>query len=255
MTDVRTPDGAVLRTLMTGTGRPLLLVSGLGGTAAFWDALTPALAASRTVIRFDQRGLGGSTRGTAPVTAAQLATDCCTVLDAHGTGRAAMLGHSLGGAIVQTLLHAFPDRVDRAALSGTWMAQDPHLAALFRNRLAVLSAAPDAYARLSALLSYPANWINAHPALLTPARPDPPITAERIAALLAFDGRAAAGAGPVELVLGAADDQVIPAHHQQAVAAAWPGATLRLLPDGGHFFPITRAGAVAPLLLEWLDRT
>ena len=92
---VATPDGAVLQASAEGEGPALLLVSGLGGTAGFWDANATTLARSFRVIRFDQRGIGASTRGTAPCTIDQLALDCLAVLDAagHRTGGAARPFH------------------------------------------------------------------------------------------------------------------------------------------------------------------
>ena len=67
------PDGARLAVHTEGEGPALLLVSGLGGTAAFWSPLLPLLAPRFRVIRFDQRGIGASTRGSAPVTIDRLA--------------------------------------------------------------------------------------------------------------------------------------------------------------------------------------
>src|SRR5258705_12733047 len=62
------PDGARLTVHIEGQGPDLLLVSGLGGTASFWSPLVAALAARFRVVRFDQRGIGASTRGEVPVT-------------------------------------------------------------------------------------------------------------------------------------------------------------------------------------------
>eukprot|EP01031_Cornospumella_fuschlensis_P021529 gene21529-26372_t len=52
------PDGAELAVSITGEGPGLLLVSGLGGTAAFWSKLVPALAPHFRVAVLDQRGVG-----------------------------------------------------------------------------------------------------------------------------------------------------------------------------------------------------
>ena len=66
--DITLPDGACLKVFTQGAGTPLLLISGLGGTAAYWNPCLPALTAAHRVIRLDQRGIGASTRGTAAVT-------------------------------------------------------------------------------------------------------------------------------------------------------------------------------------------
>ena len=92
--DVRTPDGAVLSAFVEGRGQPLLLVTGLGGGAAFWASIAETLARSFRVIRFDQRGIGASTRGSDACSIETLARDCLAVLDEAGIDRAVVLGHS-----------------------------------------------------------------------------------------------------------------------------------------------------------------
>ena len=44
-----------------GSGEPLLLVSGLGGAAAYWTANLPAFSARYRTIVHDHRGAGQST--------------------------------------------------------------------------------------------------------------------------------------------------------------------------------------------------
>ena len=72
---VETPDGATLHAFKEGHGQPLLLVSGLSGSAAFWSDIAATLSRSFQIIRFDQRGIGASTRGEAPCSIELLAQD------------------------------------------------------------------------------------------------------------------------------------------------------------------------------------
>lgn len=126
-----TPDGANLKGWMRGSSsRTLLLVSGLGGSAAFWRAASAALARDLQVLRFDQRGIGHSTRGTAECTIRTLAEDCLTMLDAAGIERCVVLGHSTGGCIAQTLTCVAPDRFEGAILSGTWLKPGAYMQSL-----------------------------------------------------------------------------------------------------------------------------
>ena len=55
-------DGAELAVHVDGQGPDLLLVSGLGGTAAFWDPVVACLSARFRVIRFDHRDTGLSAK-------------------------------------------------------------------------------------------------------------------------------------------------------------------------------------------------
>ena len=52
---VKLTDGAELNVHVDGSGPDLMLVTGLGGTASYWDAAVPDLVKSFRLIRFDQR--------------------------------------------------------------------------------------------------------------------------------------------------------------------------------------------------------
>jgi len=116
-----TDDGATLHGFREGHGRPLLLVSGLSGTAGFWADIAATLGRSFQIIRFDQRGIGGSSRGAAPCDIERLARDGLDVLDAAGLDRAVVLGHSTGGCIAQAMAKLAPGRLDGLILSGSWL--------------------------------------------------------------------------------------------------------------------------------------
>lgn len=257
---VKLPDGAVLRALSQGQGRPVLLVSGLAGSVAFWDDNAATLARSFQVLRFDQRGIGASDRGSAPCTVEQLAKDCLAVLDAAGVERATVLGHSTGGCIGLSLARQAPERLDGLILSGSWLKQNRYMTALFETRLAILDQHPRAYAASAALMTYPPTWLEAHWGVYETAvatAPDTPeakqIVRERIGALRAFDASGWAGeiAAPT-LILGARDDMIVPAFLQEELAAAMPGARKTLLDTGGHYFPISRPDAFTANIAEWI---
>lgn len=258
--NVKLPDGAVLRALSQGHGRPVLLVSGLAGSAAFWDDNAATLARSFQVLRFDQRGIGASDRGNAPCTIDQLARDCLAVLDAAGAEHATVLGHSTGGCIGLALARQAPERLDGLILSGSWLKQNRYMTALFETRLAILDQHPRAYAATAALMAYPPTWLEAHWSVYENAvatAPDTPeakqVVRERIDALRAFDASAWAGElAPQTLILGARDDMIVPAFLQEELAAAMPGARKTLLDTGGHFFPISRPDAFTANVAEWI---
>jgi aminoacrylate hydrolase len=255
-----TPDGAILQAKSQGNGPALLLVSGLGGTAGFWTGTAAALARSFRVISFDQRGIGASTRGTAPCTIDQLAQDCFSVLDAAGVDRTVVLGHSTGGCIGQAMARLSGGRLDGLILSATWLRPSRYMTSLFGTRRAILAENPQAYAATAVLMAYPPAWIEANWGAYEAAVAAAPMSAqaqqvvrERIDALMAFDGSAdvAALVMPV-LVLGARDDMIVPAFLQEELAAALPGARKTMLDSGGHFFPVARPDAFTANVAEWI---
>ena len=257
---VTTADGAVLQAFSEGEGPVLLLVSGLGGTAGFWKGNAATLARTFRVIRFDQRGIGASTRGTAPCTIDQLARDCLDVLDAARTERAVILGHSTGGCIGQALGRIAPERIDGLILSASWLKPSHYMGALFGARRSILDENPQAYAATAVLISYPPVWLEAnwgvYEAALAaaPVSPDArQVVRERIDALLSFDGSAdIASLAMPTLVLGARDDMIVPSFLQDDLAAALPGCRKILLDSGGHFFPGSRPDAFSAKVVEWI---
>src|SRR3954468_23907515 len=139
-TTLRLEDGAEIAVHVDGDGRDLLLVSGLGGTAAFWEpVVAPLRERGFRVIRFDQRGIGAST-GALDID--RLAQDSLAVLDHAGSASALLLGHSTGGVILQAMALAEPSRVAGLVLSGSWLRPNRYMTELFRSRLAILRIAP-----------------------------------------------------------------------------------------------------------------
>lgn len=101
-----------------GSGPPVVLLHGCPFSAFEWSAVIPALAARFRVIAPDLRGLGDT-----PVSLDddyRLPTDAVMVrelLDQLGIDRASFVAHDHGGATLQLLMAAHPERIDRAVLS------------------------------------------------------------------------------------------------------------------------------------------
>jgi aminoacrylate hydrolase len=258
-------DGATLSVHVDGSGPDVLLVTGLGGTASYWDPVAPALAKSFRVIRYDQRGIAASTRGTAPTTIDQLARDTFAVLDHVSSKRAVLLGHSTGGVILQSMAldeTRSEGRIAGLVLSGTWAAQNRYMSELFRSRAEILSVRPREYAAMVGFLAFTADWLNANwdkydlmlaAAPVTPAQQA--IVAERIAAIMAFDRSADVHKVKVPvLVQGAEDDLIVPAFLNRELAGLIPQAELQMLPTGGHMYPVTRPDAFVAGLTAFARR-
>jgi pimeloyl-ACP methyl ester carboxylesterase len=106
--------GSRLRYLVAGEGEPLMLVHGLGGAAANWLALAPLLLPGRRVLVPELPGHGGS----APLPAAPSLNAYADRVAALMEEPAAVVGHSLGGAIVLRLAIRRPDLVRALVLAG-----------------------------------------------------------------------------------------------------------------------------------------
>ncbi|MBS1879155.1 MAG: alpha/beta hydrolase [Actinobacteria bacterium] len=103
-----------------GSGPPLILVSGYGGTGTDWDPTFLAHLARRfEVICPDNRGMGESELGEEELTIAAMAADVEALLDALEIEAAVLAGWSMGGFVVQRLAESAPGRVSALGLIGT----------------------------------------------------------------------------------------------------------------------------------------
>ena len=113
-------NGTSLRYEVTGSGPSILvLIHEMGGTLDSWDQVLPALNASRLVVRYDTRGAGLSEKIKGTVTWDQMAGDVAGLLDALGmTGKVALAGIAVGGAIAAHFAVRNPDRAAALVLHG-----------------------------------------------------------------------------------------------------------------------------------------
>lgn len=102
-----------------GQGAPLVLVHGYLGGSAQWQAEIARFAPHFDVIAPDLPGYAGSAALPPPAWIAEFAAAVVALLDELGIGRFILLGHSMGGMIVQELAATHPDRIARLILYGT----------------------------------------------------------------------------------------------------------------------------------------
>lgn len=102
-----------------GTGTPLVLVHGFLGGSAQWEAQIAHFRTTHDVIAPDLPGFGEASDLPGRVGIEGLADYVIEVLDRLGVKDFALLGHSMGGMIVQTIAAKIPDRVKKLVLYGT----------------------------------------------------------------------------------------------------------------------------------------
>ncbi|WP_078769882.1 alpha/beta fold hydrolase [Elizabethkingia meningoseptica] len=103
----------------TKTTIPLILFNHTRGNLDSWDgALLEKLAAERTVITFNNRGVASS-GGQTPESFALMAEDAYLFIKALGYNKVDVLGFSIGGCVVQELLVSHNEIVRNAILAGT----------------------------------------------------------------------------------------------------------------------------------------
>ncbi|WP_395672120.1 alpha/beta fold hydrolase [Phenylobacterium sp.] len=94
-------------------GPPILLTHGWGMDSTFWFYARQDLADRFNLTLWDLPGLGKSRAGAISLPA--FADDLATLLEASGRRPVVLVGHSIGGMIIQTLVRDRPDLADRIA--------------------------------------------------------------------------------------------------------------------------------------------
>lgn len=112
-TDARAPMHAVRR----GSGKPLLLIHGLGSSWHNWDLVLPALSAQREVIAVDLPGFGETPPLSGDVTIATLTDAVVDFVKAEKLGDVGVVGSSMGARMVLELA--------RRGHAGNIVALDP----------------------------------------------------------------------------------------------------------------------------------
>jgi pimeloyl-ACP methyl ester carboxylesterase len=224
------------------SGVPLLLVHGAGGTHATWPETLRRLP-GRRVLTVDLPGHGAS-----PLPGERSVPDyvrrLVELLDALGIERAAVGGHSMGGAIALGLALEAPERVAGLLLVGT--------GARLRIAPAILQASADpARAREVADAVAAVSFGAATPPGLREAYADgiagvaPGVLHGDFTACDTFDvmARLAEVRAPSRLVVGE-EDRLTPPKYAAFLRAGLPGEGLLTVPGAGHMVTWEAPGAV-----------
>jgi pimeloyl-ACP methyl ester carboxylesterase len=96
----------------TGSGEPIVLLHGFGGSVYSWRKIVPALAESHRVVAIDLNGFGYTQRPrhAESYTRAGQGQLVLAVMDALGIERAHFMGHSYGGGLALYLAFSHPAR-------------------------------------------------------------------------------------------------------------------------------------------------
>jgi pimeloyl-ACP methyl ester carboxylesterase len=106
-----TAAGAEFHVVSAGSGPALLLLHGWPEYWRTWEPVMQRLAGRFTLIAPDLRGFGESAKPEGPWGAEDHARDMIAVLDALGLGRVGVVGHDVGGSIMQPLARLAPERI------------------------------------------------------------------------------------------------------------------------------------------------
>lgn len=228
---------------------PLIAVHGAGGISRHWGYQLSGLADLTHVVALDLPGHGRSTGGT-HTTVAEGAQRVRALLDALAVERAVLMGHSMGGAIVQTLALHDPERVAGLVLVGT--------GARLRVHPTILSGIIDDWEATTTLVTAWSYAPEQSPAVLAQAtaalRATPPAVLHAdYSACDRFDLIAEIGRINIPaLIIVGAQDQMTPLKYAEFLARTLPHTQLVVVPRAGHSVMIEQPQMVnAAIRASW----
>lgn len=243
---------------ISGQGPPLILISGLGFGRWGWFKQVPAFSRHFRTITFDIRGERRLENGVH-----DLVSDVVSLLDHLDVKKAHVLGASLGGFVGQELALLRPDLVDRLVLACTsYGGSGPESMSVqaLSDMLGWGALSPEGVVRrgLETATSgtYRAEHEDEFEQIVNWRLADSPSEA-------AYSEQARAGAGfdlsrdvghitSPTLVIHGAEDRYVPVANAAALAAAIPGARLRVFDHAGHLVFIERFADVNREVVSFL---
>jgi pimeloyl-ACP methyl ester carboxylesterase len=246
---MRPLDGGPAAWLEMGAGPSLVLVHGAGGSADLWQPQLDGLGDVARVIAPDLPGHGPQ-RGRGGQSIAAYAEWLGGFLAALGDGPAVLVGHSMGGAIVQTLALARPERLAGLILVGT----GARLRVLGRI-LELLRERPGEGVGLIQGLSYaaatPAERVAVVDRVLRECAPL--VTLGDYLACDRYDARRRLGAiRTPTLVVAGTEDRLTPVKYSRFLADGIAGARLVEVAGAGHFPQLEQPESVNAAIREFL---
>ena len=103
--------GCPLAYKVTGEGPPVVFLQGVGLHGDGWLPQTKVLRARYRCITIDNRGIGLSKPVGAALSINRMAKDTLAVMDALGMKTAGVVGHDVGGAVMQSMARLAPERI------------------------------------------------------------------------------------------------------------------------------------------------
>jgi pimeloyl-ACP methyl ester carboxylesterase len=259
-----------------GSGPVLMLIHGMAGTCANWEAVIEPLAINHTVIAPDFPGHGASGPGGGDYSLGSLASGLRDLMLALGHERATLVGHSLGGGVALQFTYQFPEMVERLALvssGGLGPDVSPILrAAALPGAELFISATAGVGSKVGSVVGRGLGLVGLRPntdlaevtrgyaTLTDPARRKAFVATlrsvvgtegQRVAAL---DKLYLAETLPLLIVWGE-NDPIIPVAHAHEAHAQLPGSRLEIFEDAGHVPQLERPGRFIAVLERFVAET
>jgi pimeloyl-ACP methyl ester carboxylesterase len=245
-----------------GDGPPVVLLHGFPTSSDLWRREVPLLASRMRVIAPDLLGYGQSDRpAAADLSIRAQAAYVGELLDQLEVGRAAFVGHDVGGGVAQLL--TMSGRAAAVVLLDTIAFDSWPIQAVQLLQTSTPEQETSEFAEQIVRLGFEVGLEHEGrlsdgeiEGFVAPWRADPP---SLFRAARALDGVGLAGSEAAfadldvpAFVLWGEEDAFVPAEGAERLGEAIPGAIVALLPGCGHWVNLDAPTTVGPLIYEWL---
>ncbi len=252
-------DGLKLHYEDAGTGRPVLLLHGLGSSTRDWEMNEPALRERHRVLSLDFRGHGRSDKPREGYGMDVFAGEAVVLLDHLGVEAAHVVGISMGGMVALQMALDAPSRVRSLVVCNaipTLIIRDWRVRVLLWQRMLLGRLAT--MRQIGKFLSkrlfpkpeqgelrafFIERWAaNDKKAYVAAAR-----------SLLGWSVRVRLGEITCPTLVLAGDRDFFPLALKQRMAEALPNGRLQVIEDSGHATPVDQAEAFNAAVLSFFE--
>ena len=242
-----------------GTGQPVVLIAGYTCDHTFWNGIVPALANRFQVIVLDNRAVGRTKDNGQPLSIELMAADAAALIAHLKLSRPAVVGQSMGGAIVQTMLSRFSHVCGPAVILNSAAVFRPVALKALDSLLALRKSGTDLDLLIDAVLPWvqgsewlsdPQNIAAFKAAIMQNPVPQSVTDQERqLRAIEAFDACSVNTPWPLSATVVSGSEDVLALPDEGRALAEQLGATFIEIP-GGHGSPIEQPARVARILID-----
>jgi 2-hydroxy-6-oxonona-2,4-dienedioate hydrolase len=241
----------------SGAGPTLVLVHGYLGGSSQWDGQLPLLCRYFEVVTLDLAGYGLANQLTAPTDLAEHARNVLATLDHMGIECFHLLGHSMGGMVVQEITKQAPHRVSKLVLfaTGPLGCIPGRFETMARSRERLAEDGLQATARrISATWLLDREASPAFEALATLAtQASDQAASAGLSAMEAWDGREhLRQIEQTTLIIWGEGDRSYGWSQIEMLWRSIPNASLAVLPACAHALHLERSALFCTLLIEFL---
>ena len=247
-----------------GEGHPLILVAGYGCDLGSWEAIRKPLASHFQLIMLDNRGIGRSECPKDHYTVDNMADDVLALIKKLELKKPYILGHSMGGAVIQTIAYKYPNIVGKTIIAQSFVKLAPAALAaliaflnLYKKNVPMHDASQTV---LPWLLSD--QWLKT-PQLCelflklqseNPYLPKIEGLTRQYEALAQFDSQSwYSKITTSPLILAGSEDRLCPLKDSEIMAAGIPNSQFHIFQKVGHVAPLENPQEFCEVVVAYLN--